>query len=205
MAVQTLTIGYLVVIITWNGCGCNATVCMWRDHWWVMLFESIWIWNRILVGAICWIALAVVGASFLNWNGCCWLKLLDGWYWAFSCALYLFSYFSRNQPRHGRPNSPIEAHYIRCYITIYWTIYLCLPPIFYECCHAIILIFLLSILTLKFYLRNPATTRGVSSSYSNFWFPCHWAAVWAHLSYSFALSKKGLIKCLFSSCNQCFL
>jgi len=24
MAVQTLTIGYLVVIITWNGCGCNA-------------------------------------------------------------------------------------------------------------------------------------------------------------------------------------
>ena len=74
MAGETLTIGYLVVIITWNGCGCNGTVCMWRDHWWVMLFESIWIWNRILVGAICWIALAVVGASFFELK---WLLLAE--------------------------------------------------------------------------------------------------------------------------------
>jgi len=39
---------------------------------------------------------------------------------------------------------------------------------FCECCHAIILIFLLSNFTLKFYLRNLAATRGVSSSFSHF-------------------------------------
>ena len=43
-------------------------------------------------------------------------------------------------------------------------IYLCFPLIFCECCHAIILIFLLSNFTLKFYLRNPAVMRGVSPS-----------------------------------------
>ena len=36
---------------------------------------------------------------------------------------------------------------------------------FCECCHAIILIFLLSNFTLKFYLRNPAATCGVSPSF----------------------------------------
>ena len=100
MAGETFTIGYLVVIITWNGCGCNGTVCMWRDHWWVMLFESIWIWNRILVGAICWIALAVVGASFLNWIGWCWLS-------AVHCTNSAST--RRNQPRKCQPNSPYAA------------------------------------------------------------------------------------------------
>ena len=45
------------------------------------------------------------------------------------------------------------------------TIYLYLPPIFCECCHAITLVFLLSNFSLKFYLRNPAASRGVSPSY----------------------------------------
>ena len=36
---------------------------------------------------------------------------------------------------------------------------------FCECCHAIILIFVLSNFTLKFYLKNPAATRGVSPVY----------------------------------------
>ena len=45
-------------------------------------------------------------------------------------------------------------------------IYLCFPSIFCECCHAIILIFVLSNFTLKFYLKNPAATR-VSPSYIN--------------------------------------
>ena len=44
------------------------------------------------------------------------------------------------------------------------TIYLCLPPIFCECYHAITLVFLLSNFILKFYLRNPAATREVSPS-----------------------------------------
>ena len=38
---------------------------------------------------------------------------------------------------------------------------------FYECCHAIILIFLLSNFTLN--LRNPAATRGVSPSIIGGW------------------------------------
>ena len=33
-----------------------------------------------------------------------------------------------------------------------------------ECCHAIVLIFLLSNFTLKFYLKNSAAMRGVSPS-----------------------------------------
>ena len=36
---------------------------------------------------------------------------------------------------------------------------------FCECCHAIILIFLLSNFTLKFYLKKSAATRGISPNY----------------------------------------
>ena len=60
----------------------------------------------------------------------------------------------------------IYPHYIRTYYitrhtTIHWdrTIYFCLPPFFFECCHAITLVFLFSNFTLKFYLRNSAATR----------------------------------------------
>ena len=61
----------------------------------------------------------------------------------------------------------IETHYIRCHITIHYdrTIYLCLPPFFlwmlpYN--HLSISIFKFH---LRFYLKNSATTRGVSPSF----------------------------------------
>ena len=44
------------------------------------------------------------------------------------------------------------------------TIYLCILPIFCECCHVITLVFLFSNFILKFYLKNPATMCGVSPS-----------------------------------------